>query len=192
LGLVKKQVRVYNFTVARLHTYFVGEKQSWLVHNIIYCGPPKEPFGILPPAHPTVRTKRQVQNVSGTNKQRGDAFRDYLAQGYNGQIEITERTPQGVRYHDVGTQRSNVVWRFEAKNYLQYTTGADGQRILHEVSLTAELRRQVEKDVYWREQGSLVGEMRIVQWEFAGARPNSQLGQSLRDRGIPYVETVRR
>jgi hypothetical protein len=34
LGLVKKQVRVYNFTVATLHTYFVGGKQQWLVHNI--------------------------------------------------------------------------------------------------------------------------------------------------------------
>jgi hypothetical protein len=32
LGLVKKQVRVYNFEVAKLHTYFVGEQQ-WLTHN---------------------------------------------------------------------------------------------------------------------------------------------------------------
>jgi YD repeat-containing protein len=33
LGLVKKQVRVYNFEVAKLHTYFVGGQQQWLVHN---------------------------------------------------------------------------------------------------------------------------------------------------------------
>jgi hypothetical protein len=37
LGLVKKQVRVYNFEVAKLHTYFVGGQQQWLVHNI-NCG----------------------------------------------------------------------------------------------------------------------------------------------------------
>jgi hypothetical protein len=35
LGLVKKQVRVYNFEVAKLHTYFVGgQQQQWLVHNV--------------------------------------------------------------------------------------------------------------------------------------------------------------
>jgi hypothetical protein len=33
LGLVKKQVRVYNFEVAKLHTYFVGGQQQWLIHN---------------------------------------------------------------------------------------------------------------------------------------------------------------
>jgi Pretoxin HINT domain len=55
LGLVKKQVRVYNFEVAKLHTYFVGGEQQWLVHNqnqtcfgLLPAPIQQQPFGILP------------------------------------------------------------------------------------------------------------------------------------------------
>lgn len=56
--VVEKSVQVYNFEVAELHTYFVGEQEQWLVHNS-YCGKPlMEPGSVNASPYSSPQIKR--------------------------------------------------------------------------------------------------------------------------------------
>ena len=98
-------------------------------------------------------------------------------------------TALGKRFQDVGDVPTGTMTELaiEGKNYLRFRR-AGGMTIKGQVPLTAEIHKQILKDMLWVREGSKLGIHRTVQWEFAGAPPSHELAAMLQKWRIAYVE----
>ena len=153
-------------------------------------GPPV-PKQLLPGGVTTL-TKEQVQNLKGTNVQRGTAGKNHQAElsGGNSREKVTNTT-LGPRLHDIRDERvaDTTVFRREVKNYKLWLTDATGKKIRNEVKLSKEIYNQIQKDELFILEGQKIGEHRVVQWDFVGAPPNAELQEFLQKSGIPHSFT---
>ncbi len=141
----------------------------------------------LPAPPPTTLSLSQVARLKGTGRVRGEAFNLHLHQLFGGQREVFASTKLGARFHDVRSiMGTRTVLAVEGKNYLAFRT-VQGQAIRGEVPLSGEIQTQILKDFLWMRAGRDVGQHRIVQWQFGGAPPASDLRESLLRRGFNIV-----
>ncbi|GGJ33295.1 phage tail protein [Deinococcus roseus] len=152
---------------------------------------PKGPIALLPaPRNIPAKTHQQIGNLKGNNKERGDAASDHAQVLHGGDREVYVSTSLGARFHDLGNIpiAANTVMAVETKNYHRYLT-VNGTPTENFVKLTSTLQTQIDKDTIWVHRGKFQTprERRIVQWEFYGAKPTSELMQMLLARGFAVV-----
>ena len=77
----------------------------------------------------------------------------------------------------------------EAKNYrLWRQLKGEATAIRQVVPLTPFIQNQIHKDVLWRRAGK--GQQRVIQWDFVGAPPSTELRTLLTRWEINIIEDV--
>jgi RHS repeat-associated protein len=133
------------------------------------------------------RNLQRAQRAKGGNQNRGTQGEEYV-EGVSGSHggQRAAQTDLGDRRHDITDDEplSQTDFRREVKNY-QLWNAAEGR--WNAVPLSEELFTQAVKDAEWVKEGKVIGQDRVVQWDFVGAPPSWELSNMLDHLNIPYV-----
>jgi len=171
----------------------------------ISAPPPRRAITAGPnPGGPTLKQVRR-------NPVRGPAGEDHIASGVEaplrqvhlkvpaGETPLGEITGSGGRKVDVAEVYASGrrVWSVEVKNYAEWTT-VGGKPVHKEVGLNSELKQQVLKDAWLRDNwtqvrlsatdpGMRAAEFYEPHYSFVGASPNEAYRDLLKRAGIPWT-----